>query len=224
MYIPYIELTSTDITKVVSDVHIPVHFGRSFITKLTKMLPSTPTIVYYPPQYVETTMWLDAPIADGYNEYPSTDFNRYSYVSYEIPIQPYSINLIHDNRISDDISYHQPYNNGYLIVIGNTKFNYYLYACAIMKCIMKIYNINALPLVRDSMTTNYGMILSYNEIKKYHYTFWGEEMQDFHIPYSKEHFRKLSTYLKCFFISKQPIETVSWNGQIYDPFEKIEKN
>jgi len=93
-----------------------------------------------------------------------------------------------------------------------------------MKCIMKIYNINALPLVRDSMTTNYGMILSYNEIKKYHYTFWGEEMQDFHIPYSKEHFRKLSTYLKCFFISKQPIETVSWNGQTYDPFEKIEKN
>jgi len=207
-YLPFIELTTTDFSSKVTGV--PLAFNTRFIQKLTRMLPPSPTVFYFPSEFITFNTYI----------HPTTE----KWI--DVPVSYYKINLTHNSKTyGDSIQFFRfsEDNSGYVICMGKIMQAHHIYCIYILKVLLNLYELESRYEQKTGITTNFGNHISYTMIQSYYKTFWGTEYPEPVIPFTKDHYKVLYTWIQCFFISEQPVETVSWNGQTYDPFEKIEK-
>lgn len=208
-YLPYVELTTTDFSSKVTGV--PLAFNTRFINKLTRMLPPSPTIVYFPSEFMTFNTYV----------HPTTE----QWI--DVPVSCYKINLTHNSKTyGDSIQFFRfsEDNSGYVICMGDIMQSHHIYCIYILRALLNLYGLESSYGHKTSITTNFGHEISYDDIKLYYTTFWGTDYPEPVIPFTKDHYKVLYTWINCFFISKQPVETININDQSYDPFEKIQKS
>lgn len=205
-YLPYVELTTTDFSSDVTG--IPLVFNTRFIQKITYLLPPAPAVIFFPSEYVNfktyahpvTEEWIDVPVS--YNK----------------------INITHNTKLyGNTIQFFRfpEDNSGYIICMGHDVQQHYIYAIYILKSLLNLYNLESVYEQKSSILTNYGTTISYDMIQVYYKSFWGTDYPPVIIPFTMDHYKVLYTYIQCFFMSDQPAETVSINGQSIDPFTKL---